>query len=79
MSNIRDLGHKINSLKNMQKVMRAMNMISSIKLRKLYPVQDPLSLFDRSIEGMRVRKYTVRSAVPAVCLSTGLRQYSGFT
>ncbi len=57
MSNIRDLGHKINSLKNMQKVMRAMNMISSIKLRKLYPVQDPLSLFDTSIEQMRAEVY----------------------
>ncbi len=62
MSNIRDLGHKINSLKNMQKVMRAMNMISSIKLRKLYPVQDPLSLFDRSIEGMRAEVYRTLSS-----------------
>ncbi len=34
MSNIRDLGSKIQSLQNMQKVTRAMNMISSIKLRK---------------------------------------------
>ena len=34
MSNVRDLGHKISSLKNMQKVTGAMNMISSIKLRK---------------------------------------------
>ncbi len=34
MSNVRDLGHKIQSLQNMQKVTRAMNMISSIKLRK---------------------------------------------
>ena len=53
MSNIRDLGQKINSLKNMQKVMRAMNMISSIKLRKLYTVQDSLALFDQSVDGMR--------------------------
>ncbi|MCK5736325.1 MAG: F0F1 ATP synthase subunit gamma, partial [Spirochaetaceae bacterium] len=46
MSNIRDLGNKINSLGNMQKVMRAMNMIASIKLRKLYAVQSSLELFD---------------------------------
>ncbi len=50
MSNIRDLGGKINSLKNMQKVMRAMNMISSIKLRKLYTLQDSLTLFSRSVD-----------------------------
>ncbi|MDC7126595.1 MAG: ATP synthase F1 subunit gamma [Spirochaetales bacterium] len=34
MSNVRDLGSKIQSLENMKKVTRAMNMISSIKLRK---------------------------------------------
>ena len=50
MSNIRDLGSKINSLKNMQKVMRAMNMIASIKLRKLYTVQESLSLFTDSVD-----------------------------
>lgn len=52
MSNIRDLTGKINSLQNMQKVMRAMNMISSIKLRKLYAVQDPLSLFSKTVDDM---------------------------
>ncbi len=41
----------------MQKVMRAMNMISSIKLRKLYEIQNPLSLFDSSIDKMRVEVY----------------------
>ncbi len=45
MSNIRDLGHKISSLQNMQKVTRAMNMISSIKLRKLFGFQASLELF----------------------------------
>ena len=53
MSNIRDLGHKISSLQNMQKVMRAMNMISSIKLRKLYAAQTPLVLFDTSMDRIR--------------------------
>jgi len=53
MSNIRDLGNKINSLQNMQKVMRAMNMIASIKLRKLISVQESLALFDKSIEIIR--------------------------
>ncbi len=53
MSNIRDLGNKINSLQNMQKVMRAMNMIASIKLRKLIALQGSLALFDTSIETIR--------------------------
>ena len=50
MSNIRDLGQKINSLKNMQKVMRAMNMISSIKLRKIYATQSALVDFNTSVD-----------------------------
>ncbi len=54
MSNIRDLGNKINSLQNMQKVMRAMNMIASIKLRKLFSVQSSLVLFNRAIEETRM-------------------------
>lgn len=37
----------------MQKVMRAMNMIASIKLRKLFPFQDSLKLFDSSLEKIR--------------------------
>jgi len=53
MSNIRDLGNKINSLQNMQKVMRAMNMIASIKLRKLFSQQNSLALFDSSLETIR--------------------------
>ena len=36
----------------MQKVMRAMNMISSIKLRKLYAVQNSLALFETSLNSM---------------------------
>jgi len=52
MSNIRDLTTKINSLKNMQKVMSAMNMIASIKLRKLFAVQKSLSLFTQSVDDM---------------------------
>ena len=49
MSSIRDLGSRINSLKNMQKVMRAMNMISSIKLRKLNQFQDSLTIFTKAV------------------------------
>jgi len=52
MSNIRDLGQKINSLKNMQKVMRAMNMISSIKLRKIYASQLALAKFNKSVDSL---------------------------
>ena len=50
MANVKDLNRKINSLKNMQKVMRAMNMIASIKLRKLLRFQNPLHVFSDSIE-----------------------------
>ncbi len=52
MGNVRDLGGKISSLKNMQKVMRAMNMISSIKLRKLHTLQNSLLLFTRSVSSI---------------------------
>lgn len=50
MGNTRDLSQKISSLRNMQKVMKAMNMISTVKLRKLSPLQDSLRLFDQSLD-----------------------------
>jgi len=50
MSTVRDLGRKIQSLKNMQKVTGAMNMISSIKLRKYMVYQDPLNRFQESTD-----------------------------
>lgn len=50
MGNARDLGQKINSLRNMQKVMGAMNMIATVKLRKLSPLQDSLRIFDRNLD-----------------------------
>ncbi len=53
MSNIRDLGRKISSLQNMQKVTRAMNMISSIKLRKLYALQGALEFFHTKTDEMK--------------------------
>ncbi|MBN2739030.1 MAG: ATP synthase F1 subunit gamma [Spirochaetales bacterium] len=53
MSNIRDLNRKIHSLRNMQKVMSAMNMIASIKLRKLTRLQDSLITFSDSLKVMR--------------------------
>ncbi len=52
MSNVRDLGQKINSLKNMQKVMRAMNMISSIKLRKIFASKAALAEFNKSVDSL---------------------------
>ncbi len=45
----------------MQKVMRAMNMISSIKLRKLYAVQDSLALFNHSVDEIRTIIHSVLS------------------
>ena len=53
MSNVRDLGRKIHSLKNMQKVTRAMNMISSIKLRKYLTVQESADKFLAETENIR--------------------------
>ena len=52
MSNIRDLNRKINSLQNMQKVTRAMNMIASIKLRKIYSKQSAIMMFSRKTDEM---------------------------
>jgi F-type H+-transporting ATPase subunit gamma len=52
MSNTRDLGRKIGSLQNMQKVTRAMNMISSIKLKKLFSLQSSLKMFHQAIDEM---------------------------
>ena len=53
MSNVRDLGRKINSLQNMQKVTRAMNMISSIKLRKLFALQGSLEFYHQKSDQMK--------------------------
>nr|WP_319777030.1 ATP synthase F1 subunit gamma [uncultured Sphaerochaeta sp.] len=50
MSNVRDLSRKIHSLQNMQKVTRAMNMISSIKLRKFLALQNSAALFQRETD-----------------------------
>jgi len=52
MANAKDLNRKIHSLRNMQKVMRAMNMIASIKLRKLLRFQDSLHTFTQSIKAI---------------------------
>jgi F-type H+-transporting ATPase subunit gamma len=52
MANIKELNRKISALKNMQKLMRAMNMIASIKLRKLLHFQSPLQLFAKSLATM---------------------------
>jgi len=52
MAAYRDLGRKISSLQNMQKVTRAMNMISSIKLKKYMVIQEPLSRFHQEIDLM---------------------------
>ncbi len=50
MANVKDLSRKISSLQNMKKVTRAMNMIASIKLRKLFSVEAPLAGFSKSLE-----------------------------
>ncbi len=50
MANIRELNRKIGSLRNMQKVMRAMNMIASTKFRKMSQLQFSLPFFSDNIE-----------------------------
>jgi F-type H+-transporting ATPase subunit gamma len=50
MANIKDLKRRIASLKNMQKVMGAMNMIASIKLHKLFALQGGLRRFEEALE-----------------------------
>lgn len=60
MSNVRDLGQKIRSLENMQKVTRAMNMISSIKLRKHLSQLSQLTAFCEAVEEIR------RAIVPSL-------------
>ena len=52
MPNIRELNAKITSLRNMQKVMRAMNMIASIKLRKIIDKLPALRHFDEGARDM---------------------------
>jgi F-type H+-transporting ATPase subunit gamma len=52
MANIKDLKRRIASLKNMQKVMGAMNMIASIKLRKLFALQGGLRSFEQALEAV---------------------------
>lgn len=46
MANVKNLSRKIYSLRNMQKVMRAMNMIASTKFRKISSFQDSLKSFN---------------------------------
>jgi F-type H+-transporting ATPase subunit gamma len=53
MASIRDLNHKIGSLQNMQKVMRAMNMIASTKFSKLLTKQIALLKFTEALEDVR--------------------------
>ena len=52
MPNLKDLNRRISSLRNMQKVMRAMNMIATVKLGKLYALQQPLRVFRESRQRM---------------------------
>ena len=47
MANVRELKRKVASLRNMQKVMRAMNMISTTKLQKILPQHPALLTFEK--------------------------------
>ncbi|HBE02123.1 MAG: ATP synthase F1 subunit gamma [Spirochaetes bacterium GWF1_41_5] len=52
MANSRELRQKVSSLRGMQKVMRAMNMIATIKLRKLSSLQAPLAFFENTVNSI---------------------------
>jgi len=52
MATARDLSYKITSLTNMQKVMSAMNMIASTKLRKLLIRQPALQEFSNAVDSV---------------------------
>ncbi len=52
MANIKDLKRRISSLRNMQKVMGAMNMIATIKLQKLFALQSSLHRFDAAVNAI---------------------------
>ena len=47
MANIRELGNKVSSLRNMQKVMQAMNMIASTKLQRILGRRTSLLRFEQ--------------------------------
>jgi F-type H+-transporting ATPase subunit gamma len=50
MATIRELNNRIASLENMQKVMSAMNMIASTKLRRLLSRYEALEKFSRAVD-----------------------------
>jgi len=52
MATARDLSYKITSLSNMQKVMSAMNMIASTKLRKIMIRQPALKQFNSMVDSI---------------------------
>lgn len=54
MANVRDLSRKINSLKSMQKVMGAMNMIATTKFKKFSKVQEGLVFFNQKLDSLLV-------------------------
>tara|TARA_B100000614_G_scaffold260357_1_gene287005 strand:+ start:176 stop:1045 length:870 start_codon:yes stop_codon:yes gene_type:complete len=62
MANAKELSRKITSLRNMQKVTRAMNMIATIKLRKLFSLQEPLERFSRAVDEMAAEINTALAA-----------------
>ena len=68
MSNVRDLNRKIQSLQNMQKVTRAMNMISSIKLRKYLALQSPVNLYQNETDRLcrKIRSQLRGTAHPVI-------------
>jgi len=68
MANLKDLNSRILTLKNMQKVMRAMNMIASVKLHKLFRTQTSLFSFEKAIENIAsdIHKALHHTACPLV-------------
>lgn len=73
MASIRDLNRKISSLRNMQKVMSAMNMIASTKFSKLLTKQMALLKFRDALNRVRASLFLriSRSSSPVVTGNDG--------
>ncbi len=71
MANIRDINRKISSLRNMQKVMSAMNMIASTKFSKLLTKQASLVKFEKNLSSIKKSLFNIMSQSNSPFLNSG--------
>ena len=76
MANIRDINRKMNSLQNMQKVMRAMKMIASTKFSKLLTKQASLTKFENYLSPIKnsIFKMIAQSTHPFIVSNPKVRK-----